>query len=353
MNVSEQEKAQPVIVVDHVSKTFHTQDGDKNALEDVSLTIREGEIYGLIGLSGAGKSTLIRLFNGIETPTEGEVTVLGQRLKDLSNKELRALRTKIGMIFQQFNLMPSRTAYDNVLFPLKNSGLSKEERERKADELLELVGLADKKDQYPSELSGGQQQRVAIARALVNEPRILLCDEATSALDPTTTKSILHLLRQVNHDLGVTVVIVTHQMSVVKEVCDRVAVLETGRVVESGPVFNVFADPKAELTRSFISTTSNLGGIGALLEGPDPVISLRPGQRLIKMRYQSRDVSEPLVSVISQRFGVSVNIFLSDVEIIGRAPIGGIIGVFEGPGNSIDEAIDYLKGKNIEVEVLK
>lgn len=342
----------PVISLKGVTKVFDTEDGSKEVLHGVDLDVRPGEIFGLIGLSGAGKSTLVRLINGIEKPTKGTVMVLGEDISSLKGSGLRSLRTQIGMIFQQFNLMPSRTALDNVLLPLRGSGLSKEERHDRARHLLDVVGLAEKADEYPSELSGGQQQRVAIARSLVGNPKVLLCDEATSALDPTVTRSILELLERINHELGVTIVLVTHQMSVVKDVCDRVAVIDKGSIVESGSVFSVFCDPQADLTKSFVNTTSNLGKIETLEQGNAPVLSLGTGQHLVRMRYRSRDVSEPLVSRITTRFGVEVNIFLADVEIVQDAPIGGIVGVFSGSSEKVDAAVEYLRGKNINVEVL-
>ena len=233
-----------MIELKNISKDFGSGEKAVHAVRDVSLSIGSGEIFGIIGFSGAGKSTLVRCINLLERPSSGSVFVAGQDLTALSAKDLRAARKKIGMIFQHFNLMPSRTVAGNVAYPLKGSGLSKEDIQKKVATLLELVGIGDKADAYPSQLSGGQKQRVAIARALANDPQVLLCDEATSALDPQTTKAILHLLKHLNETLGITIVLITHEMAVVKEICDRVAVMEYGRVVEQGEVFTVFAEPK-------------------------------------------------------------------------------------------------------------
>ena len=356
----------PIITFDHVVKEFKVRGrkaGVARAVDDVSLTINRGDIFGIIGYSGAGKSTLIRLINALERPTSGTVTVLGTDITGLSESKLRPIRQKIGMIFQQFNLMPSRTVFDNVLFPLKGTGVPKEEREERVNRLLKLVGLEQKADAYPAELSGGQQQRVAIARALANNPAILLCDEATSALDPTTTTSILHLLEQVNRDLGVTIIIVTHQMSVVKEICQRVAVLGSGKLVEEGDVYSVFADPQAELTKSFIATTSNIGKLGELVDSRDvdgdgkpdgaPLVDLKPGERLVSIRYVRKGVFEPLISTVIRDYGVDINILLSDVEVVDGHPIGGTTGIWSGSKEDIDKAVAYLEGKGIDVEVLR
>jgi D-methionine transport system ATP-binding protein len=246
-----------LIKLNHISKTFTVSQKTVHAVQDVNLTIYDKEIFGIIGFSGAGKSTLVRCINLLERPTKGTVEVDRQELTGLSAKELRQSRKKIGMIFQHFNLMPSRTIFGNVAYPLWNSGLSKQEIQDKVRKLLRLVDISEKENAYPSQLSGGQKQRVAIARALANDPKILLCDEATSALDPQSTKSILQLLKTLNETLGITVVLITHEMDVVKEICHRVAVMDHGRVVEQGEVFSIFANPKQEITRNFIKTTSS------------------------------------------------------------------------------------------------
>ena len=324
-----------------------------HAVQDVSLSIGKGEIFGIIGFSGAGKSTLVRCINLLERPTSGSVTVDGKEMTALSARELRQARKKIGMIFQHFNLMPSRTVFGNVAYPLRGSGLSGEQIADKVHRLLELVGIGDKAEAYPKQLSGGQKQRVAIARALANDPNVLLCDEATSALDPQTTKAILRLLKDLNEKLGITVVIITHEMAVVKEICDRVTVMEHGRVVEQGEVFNVFADPRQEITRSFIHTTSNLRKIEELIEEDSPVVQLKPGELIVRLSYIQRNVSEPLISTVSRKFDITLNIIFSDIAIVQNAPIGGTVAIISGEREQITQAIAYLIEKNVGVEVIK
>ena len=295
----------------------------------------------------------MRCINLLERPTSGSVEVDGQELTRMSAKELRQARKKIGMIFQHFNLMPSRTIFGNVAYPLRGSGLSKEEIREKVHSLLELVGIADKENAYPSQLSGGQKQRVAIARALANDPKILLCDEATSALDPQTTKAILSLLHHLNQTLGITIVVITHEMAVVKEICNRVAVMDHGKVVEEGSVFSVFATPKEPITRDFIKTTSNLQKIEELIADDSPVVALKPGERIVRLSYVERNPSEPLISLITQKFGITLNIIFADVEIVQNAPIGGTVAIFSGDSGQIDAALAYLKEKNVGVEVIR
>ena len=344
-----------MIALQHVSKVFTGSDKTKqvHAVDDVSLTIQDGDIFGIIGFSGAGKSTLVRCINLLERPTSGSVEVDGQELTRMSAKELRQARKKIGMIFQHFNLMPSRTIFGNVAYPLRGSGLSKEEIREKVHSLLELVGIADKENAYPSQLSGGQKQRVAIARALANDPKILLCDEATSALDPQTTKAILSLLHHLNQTLGITIVVITHEMAVVKEICNRVAVMDHGKVVEEGSVFSVFATPKEPITRDFIKTTSNLQKIEELIADDSPVVALKQGERIVCLSYVERNPSEPLISLITQKFGITLNIIFADVEIVQNAPIGGTVAIFSGDSGQIDAALAYLKEKNVGVEVIR
>lgn len=342
-----------MIELTHISKNFASGGRTVHAVQDVSLSIGKGEIFGIIGFSGAGKSTLVRCINLLERPTSGSVTVDGKEMTALSARELRQARKKIGMIFQHFNLMPSRTVFGNVAYPLRGSGLSREQIADKVHRLLELVGIGDKAEAYPKQLSGGQKQRVAIARALANDPNVLLCDEATSALDPQTTKAILRLLKDLNEKLGITVVIITHEMAVVKEICDRVAVMEHGRVVEQGEVFNVFADPRQEITRSFIHTTSNLRKIEELIEEDSPVVQLKPGELIVRLSYIQRNVSEPLISTVSRKFDITLNIIFSDIAIVQNAPIGGTVAIISGEREQITQAIAYLIEKNVGVEVIK
>ena len=249
--------------------------------------------------------------------------------------------------------MPSRTVAGNVAYPLRGSGLSREQIAAKVQSLLELVGIGDKADAFPSQLSGGQKQRVAIARALANDPSVLLCDEATSALDPQTTKAILHLLRDLNAKLGLTIVLITHEMAVVREICHRVAVMEHGRVAEQGEVFNVFVDPRQDITRSFIRTTSNLQKVEELIAADSPVTRLKPGELIIRLSYVQRNAAEPLISVVTKLFDVSLNIIFADINIVQDAPIGGTVAIISGERSHITKAIEYFIDKNVGVEVIK
>lgn len=342
-----------MIRLEAVSKTFDTAAGNVHAVENVSLTIHDKEIYGIIGFSGAGKSTLVRLINLLERPTKGSVYVNDKDLTKLQDKELRQMRKRIGMIFQHFNLMKSRTVYQNIAFPLKGSSLSKEEMDSKIRHLLELVDLSDKIDAYPSQLSGGQKQRVAIARALANDPNVLLCDEATSALDPQTTKSILRLLKRVNEELGITIVLITHEMAVVKEICDRVAVMEHGHVAEEGSIIDIFTKPQAEVTKNFVASTSNLSRIDDMLASNASITRLKEGQYMVKLNYDSVSTSKALISEISRNFNVDTNIIIGSVEVIKDTPLGDLIVILSGEEENIQHAMDYLIQHDVGVEVLK
>lgn len=340
-----------MITLNHVSKTFGTESKEIHAVRDVSLNIRPGEIFGIIGYSGAGKSTLVRCINLLERPTAGTVIVDGRELTALPERELRWERKKISMIFQLFNLMPSRTVAQNVAFPLKGSRLGRGVVRQRVMDLLTMVDLPDKADAYPSQLSGGQKQRVAIARALASEPKVLLCDEATSALDPQTTRSILRLIQKINKETGITVVIITHEMAVVKEICGRVAVMDGGRVVETGAVYDVFADPQHPVTRSFVSTTSNLGKAEELIAENDPLVALKSGEIVARLSYSKNNVSEATISEVSRRFGVNVSIVYGNIELLNGAPLGGLVAVISG--EKIREAVQWLSEQDVKVEVLK
>ena len=344
-----------MIELSSVSKTFlgKTQQQHVEALRDVSLHIKQGEVFGIIGYSGAGKSTLVRVINLLERPDLGRVRMGGQDLTAMNPRELRQARRKIGMIFQHFSLLPSRTVSGNIAFPLKYTGLSKEDIQAKVTTLLNLVELSDKASAYPSQLSGGQKQRVAIARALAADPRVLLCDEATSALDPQTTLSILRLLKKVNEQLGITIVIITHEMAVIKEICDRVAVMEGGRVVELGTVFEVFASPREEITRRFIETTGTMHRVQEMIDGDSPILRLAPGELLVRLQYAQRSPSAPMVSLVSRRFDIDLNILFGNVEIIGGSPLGALVVVASGEANKVQEALAYMMEQNVKVEVLK
>ena len=341
-----------MIRLEHVCKTFGADANAVDAVQDVSLEIAEGESFGIIGFSGAGKSTLVRLINLLERPTSGRVYVDGQEMTALGGRKLRHARKKIGMIFQQFNLFATRTVFDNVAYPLRYTGLKRSEIAEKVRHFLKLVELEDKERAYPSELSGGQKQRVALARALVSEPRILLCDEATSALDPQTTHQMLRLLKRLNTQLGITLVVITHEMQVVKEICDRVAVMEAGRVVEEGDVFSIFANPRQPITRSFIDTTTNLNKINALIEEGAEITRLTPGECIVKLTYQRRSTAQAIVSTVSRRYNVDVNIIFGNIELIGGDPLGGLVAILAGEPGDIDRAIKHFQDSQVGVEVI-
>ena len=312
----------------------------------------KGEVFGIIGFSGAGKSTLVRCINLLERPTKGKVFINEKEITALSESELKEQRKKIGMIFQQFNLFSNRTVYNNVEFPLKRSKLTRRQKQEKVMRLLKLVDLEDKASAYPSQLSGGQKQRVAIARALANDPEILLSDESTSALDPKTTKSILTLLKKLNRELGITIVVITHEMQVIKDICDRVAVMKDGEVVEYGDVFDIFANPTQDITREFVEGTSNLSRIKELLENKSAITQLKQGEAILKFKYLERSASEALVSQLSRKFNLDINIIFGNIELIGDNPVGGLVSIVRGTAREIDAAIEYLKEKNVGVEVI-
>ena len=342
-----------MIVIEDAYKTFESGARKVDAVRGVSLTIQDGEIFGVIGYSGAGKSTLIRLINLLERPTSGRIFVNGQELTALAPKELRQARRKIGMIFQHFNLMKSRTVYSNVAYPLRGSPLSKEERRDKVMNLLKLVGLEEKALAYPSQLSGGQKQRVAIARALANDPTVLLCDEATSALDPQTTQDILRLLRDVNRKLGITIVLITHEIAVVKEICTRLAVMDAGRVVEEGAIYDVFSQPKAELTQRFIRTTNNLARFEELLATAPDSLNLKPGDVIAQMEFHGGSTGHALVSTLSREYGVDISIVFGNIDILQATPLGTLIVIFRGPVDQVQKALLAAEKSEVQVEVLR
>ena len=328
-----------MIELKHLGKIYSSASGSVEALKDVNLTIADGEIFGIIGLSGAGKSTLVRCINLLERPTSGEVWVDGRNLTTLSQKELLQVRRQIGMIFQSFNLLEQRTVLRNVCFPLEISGTPKAEAKKRAEELLKVVGLADKAASFPSQLSGGQKQRVAIARALATNPRYLLCDEATSALDPKTTRQILELIGDINKKLGITVVIITHQMSVVKEVCNHVAILDDGEVVEEGLVSTVFSAPKSAAARHLVFPR------GADIDVSDP-----QQQRRIRLIFRSaKTTSIPLVARLATDEGISATVISANTQKLSEEVYGSmLLGV---PNAQFEQAMDFLRGiENLQVE---
>lgn len=336
-----------------VSKTFTLDNKEVRAVKDVNIDIKKGEIFGVIGYSGAGKSTLVRCINMLERPTTGQVIIDDVDLTTLREKDLRLQRQNIGMIFQQFNLLASRTAFENVAFPLKNRGYSKQAIKSKVESLLELVGISEKANAYPSELSGGQKQRVAIARALATDPAILLCDEATSALDPQTTKSILKLLKEVNRKLGITIVIITHEMSVIKEICNRVAVMEDGKVVELNDVVSVFSNPEAQITKEFISSTSSLSRIDELIEEKASIVELEAGHQIWRLDFYGAKTEEAIVAEVTKKFDINPSIIFANVEVITNTVLGSLIVVLNISGDLEQEVLDYLESRSIKVEVIK
>lgn len=341
-----------MISLKNVSVTFNSKEQDIHAVNDVTLTIPKGEVFGIVGYSGAGKSTLVRTINLLQRPTAGSVIVADQNLVQLKPKELRAARKKIGMIFQHFNLMASRTIAENVAYPLRKSGVTKPEIKARVAELLDLVGLSDKSSAYPSQLSGGQKQRVAIARSLANDPEVLLCDEATSALDPKTTLSILELLKELNQKLALTIVIITHEMQVVKEICHRVAVMENGHVVEAGDIVSIFTEPTEQLTKEFISTATHTDrALANLLKHPT-LLNLQSDDVLANISYVGASTSEPLIAALSTRFGVTTNILFGNVEFLQETPVGNLIVVFSGEASQRSKAIAYLQSNQVKVNLI-
>ena len=324
-------------------------DGFK-AVDNVNLRVEKNDIYGIVGFSGAGKSTLVRTINLLQRPTSGQVLIDGENLLDLSNKDLRAKRKNIGMIFQHFNLLNNITILDNVIFPIRKLKISKEEKEAKARKLLELVGIADKASNYPRELSGGQQQRCAIARALASDPEILLCDEATSALDPKTTKQILKLLKELNESLGLTIVIITHQMEVVKDLCNKCAVMQGGKIVESGSTLSIFANPRDTLTKEFVETSTNI--TDTIEEVKQNIGILKENELLVKLNYVGESTTEPLINDIYQKFGIKTNILAGNIEFITGVPVGNLIVSISGDPDSLSKLGNYLEEREVSAEVL-
>lgn len=342
-----------MIKLENISKSFAINGKTVEAVKDVSLAIRQGEIFGIIGFSGAGKSTLVRCINLLEKPEKGRVIIDGEDITHYEGKELRHVRQKIGMIFQHFNLMPSRTVFENIELPLKLTKLSASERSQKIKKLLDLVGLSDKAQSYPSQLSGGQKQRVAIARALANDPKVLLCDEATSALDPQTTHSILQLLKEVNTRLGITIVVITHQMEVIKEICDRVAVMQKGVVVEKGDIVEVFRAPQAPITKSFIQAADNFEAFSDLLKLNSAITGIKPSQPVWFLTYRGAVAGEPLMSELYHRFEVKANIIYGNIDYFKQCIVGKLGVAIEGRADQIEKARQFLIDQKVIVEVLR
>ena len=342
-----------MIQLSHIEKTYDSPSGPVKALKGIDLTIERGEIFGIIGLSGAGKSTLIRCINMLERPTAGKVIVDGQDMTSMSEKELRRARKNIGMIFQHFNLLSSATVYDNIAFPLRLSHTPEAEIKKKVLPLLELVGLADKAHQYPSQLSGGQKQRVGIARALASEPKVLLCDEATSALDPQTTRSILELIQDINRKLSLTVVVITHEMQVIKDICDKVAVIENGVIAEQGTVLEVFTNPQKPITKDFISVLLS-NELPAAFRGGEVSKEPLPGAYLLlRLTFIGESADDPVLAGMIRKFPeIEVTMLFGNLDQIKSTPFGRMIIGITGPVAKVQEAIQYLRQQDLKEEVI-
>ena len=341
-----------MIKLNNITKIFTLPDKKLTALDNVSLHVPKGQICGVIGASGAGKSTLIRCVNLLERPTHGAVIIDDVDLTQLSDAELVKTRRQIGMIFQHFNLLTSRTVFENVALPLELENKSKAEIQEKTTALLALVGLSDKHNVYPANLSGGQKQRVAIARALASDPKVLLCDEATSPLDPATTQSILKLLKEINRTLGITILLITHEMEVVKRICDQVAVIDKGRLIEQGTVSEIFSNPKTELAQEFISSTFHITLPEEYLENLSDTPKHAKSYPIIKFEFTGRSVDAPLLSQASKKFGVELSILTSQIDYAGGVKFGFTIAEVEGDEDAITQAKVYLMENNVRVEVL-
>ncbi len=332
-----------MIKLDGLTKEFHTGNRKITAVDRVSLNIKKGEIYGIIGLSGAGKSTLIRCLNRLEEPTSGDIIIDNVNITSLNKENLRKERKEIGMIFQHFNLLSQKTVYENIAFPLFLEKWSKNDVKNRVDELLRFVELVDKRDAYPSQLSGGQKQRVAIARAIANNPKVLLSDEGTSALDPQTTKAILNLLKKIRDEFDLTIVMITHQMEVVKQVCDRVAIMEDGKVIEENTVENLFKSPKTKTAKAFISS----------IHTDEEVLNpIDFKGKLIRLAFMGESSKKPIVSRLIKTFNIDVNILSGSIDTLQATNVGHLILELIGDKEEVEKSLSYLRNENINVEVI-
>ena len=342
-----------MIKLSHIEKTYDSPSGPVKALKGIDLEIARGEIYGIIGLSGAGKSTLVRCINLLERPTAGSVIVNDKEMTTLNDTELREARKTIGMIFQHFNLLSTADVYDNIAFPLKLAGLSSDKIREKVEPLLKLVGLENKAHQYPGQLSGGQKQRVGIARALASEPKVLLCDEATSALDPQTTRAILELIKDINRKLQLTVVVITHEMQVIKDICDKVAVIDQGVIAEQGPVLEIFTDPKQPITKEFISVLLS-NDLPAAFRGGQVSAEPVPGAYLLlRLTFIGESADDPVIAGMIRKFPeVETTLLFGNLDQIRSTPFGRMIIGITGPQDQMQAALDYLATKKLKEEVI-
>lgn len=338
-----------MIELKSISKTFETKKKNQSvvALNDVSLHVKKGEIYGVIGYSGAGKSTLVRCVNYLEKPTSGDVIVNGENLGDMSAEQLRHARQNIGMIFQGFNLLKTANVYDNIAIPLKLTGIPADEIKTRVEKYLNIVGLSDKKEVFPNQLSGGQKQRVAIARALSHEPEVLLSDEATSALDPDTTDSILELLLKINRELGITILLITHEMHVIQKICDQVAVMENGQVIEQGNVIDIYTEPQNSTTERFVSSIfpSDI---------PDEIIDdLEKQGPIIHLTFVGTSADQPALSMLSKKFDIHTNILSGNIVKLKDQPFGKLTAHIKGEKAETDKALSYLREQGVKVSEVK
>lgn len=340
-----------MITIKNLRKKYQVDTQDILAVDQLNLSIPEGQIFGVIGYSGAGKSTFVRLLNRLEEPTTGSVTIDDKEITSLSSEELRIQRQGIGMIFQHFNLLWSRTVKQNIQFPLEIAGIAKEKREKRAKELIRLVGLSDKENAYPSQLSGGQKQRVGIARSLANNPKVLLCDEATSALDPDTTNAILDLLVDINQKLGLTIILITHEMHVIRKICHQVAVMEDGKIVEQGDVLDIFLHPKENVTKKFVEQVMGQS------DSVDDILANMPEDvdgKLAQLHFVGEKTNQTLISTISKTFPVDVNILQGNITQTQRGAYGTLVVQFVGEKKDIEQVIEYIEqAPAVEIEVIE
>lgn len=340
----------PLIELQQVQKQFSGKSGQVTAVNDVSLTVEQADIYGIVGYSGAGKSTLVRLLNGLELPTQGDVIIQGQNIAQMTNKDLRQFRKKIGMIFQHFNLLWSRTILENIMLPLELANVPKQVRKERAQELLSLVGLEGRGDAYPSQLSGGQKQRVGIARALANNPEILLCDEATSALDPQTTDEVLDLLLEINKSLNLTIVLITHEMHVIRKICNKVAVMELGQIVEEGDVLEVFRQPKQAVTKRFVQ--QELEPKEDTEELLQELIKENPAGLVATLQFSGDNANEPIISQAIRKFEVDINVVQGQVQQAKEGAFGSLTVMITGTKEEVGKTLTFFKEKEVVLEVI-
>ena len=338
-----------MITLSNVTKVYRSDHGAVTAVDNVNLHIEEGEIFGIIGYSGAGKSSLIRMLNGLEKPTSGKVIVAGRDIANIKGEELRQARHEISMIFQHFNLLWSRTVRENIAFPLEIAGVPKKERLKRVDELIQLVGLQGRENAYPSQLSGGQKQRVGIARALANNPKVLLCDEATSALDPQTTDSILELLVDINKRLGLTIVLITHEMHVIRKICNRVAVMESGKIVEEGKVLHVFREPKQPITKRFVQ---QINEPEEAKETAAHLFQKYPTGNVLQLTFAGEAAEQPLISNLIREFSVDINILQGKISQTHQGSYGVLLIHIDGDREEMKKAVDYIRQHHVGVEVM-